>query len=43
MAWNVLECLKRVEEITNKEVISICVDLCDKDELNNVFTKVSKL
>lgn len=33
------ECLKRVEEITGKEVVSIPVDLCDKDELDNVFTK----
>jgi len=32
------ECLKRVEEITGKEVICIVVDLCDKDGLDKVFT-----
>ncbi|GFG30627.1 hypothetical protein Cfor_10527 [Coptotermes formosanus] len=32
------ECLKRVEEITGKEVICILVDLCDKHGLDKVFT-----
>ncbi|KDR22270.1 UDP-glucose 4-epimerase isoform X3 [Zootermopsis nevadensis] len=33
------ECLKRVEEITGKKVISVLVDLCNKDEVDKVFSK----
>jgi hypothetical protein len=35
--------VKRVEEITGKEVICVVVDLCDKDGLDKVFRNVSKL